>query len=523
MMIDFSKTPTLADIARAQADARPTEPAFVRDGEVTSFAEFDARVSRIAQRLLAAGLQTGERVAVLSKNTEAFYELMFGAAKARATLAPVNFRLAAPEIAYILKDSGARFLFVGADFVELAEKALVDFPEKPILVALDAPREGYLAYRRWRDDLATRDPMLKAQPHDDVLQLYTSGTTGLPKGVQLTNANYHAFLSLARSVEGFNYQAGEFVLNAMPQFHVAGANIGIIGLSTGSTIVVLKDLHPPTVLDLIQRHKIAHAFFVPAVILMLLQSPEMESADLSSLKTIAYGASPIAEELLLKAQARFGCRFLQLYGMTETVGAATFLPPEAHDPARGKLRSCGIAWPGIEVEIVDGEGMPLPPGQVGEVVIRAPVVMKGYWNKPDATAETIRNGWLHTGDAAYKDDEGYIFIYDRVKDMIVTGGENVYPAEVENAIFGHPAVADVAVIGVPDEKWGEAVKAVVVAKPGATIDPAAIIAYAKERIAGYKVPKSIDVVEAIPRNPSGKILRRELRKPYWEGRSRQVG
>jgi acyl-CoA synthetase (AMP-forming)/AMP-acid ligase II len=257
--------------------------------------------------------------------------------------------------------------------------------------------------------------------------------------------------------------------------------------------------------------------------MMLLQAPEMANADLSSLKTVAYGASPIAEELLVKAQARFGCRFLQLYGMTETVGAATFLPPEAHDPAKGKLRSCGLAWPGIDVEIVDADGKALPPGEVGEIVIRAPVVMKGYWNKPEATAETIRDGWLRTGDAAYKDADGYFFIYDRVKDMIVTGGENVYPAEVENAIFGHPDVADVAVIGVPDEKWGEAVKAVIVAKPGCTIDPAAIIAHARERIANYKVPKTIDVVEAIPRNPSGKILRRELRKPYWEGRARQVG
>ena len=522
-MIDLSKATTLADVARAQADARPTEIAFVKEGAATSFADFDARASRIAQRLLAAGLQPNDRIAILSKNTDAFYEILFGSAKARTALAPVNFRLAAPEIAYILKDAGARFRFVGVDFIDLAEKALADMADKPVLVALDEPREGYETYVRWRDGLATRDPMLKAAPDDDVLQLYTSGTTGLPKGVQLTNANYHAFLSLARSVEGFNYQAGERVLNAMPQFHVAGANIGIIAVSTGSTTTILKDLIPAVTLDLIERHKINHAFFVPAVIMMLLQAPEMANADLSSLKTVAYGASPIAEELLVKAQARFGCRFLQLYGMTETVGAATFLPPEAHDPAKGKLRSCGLAWPGIDVEIVDADGKALPPGEVGEIVIRAPVVMKGYWNKPEATAETIRDGWLRTGDAAYKDADGYFFIYDRVKDMIVTGGENVYPAEVENAIFGHPDVADVAVIGVPDEKWGEAVKAVIVAKPGCTIDPAAIIAHARERIANYKVPKTIDVVETIPRNPSGKILRRELRKPYWEGRERQVG
>jgi acyl-CoA synthetase (AMP-forming)/AMP-acid ligase II len=195
----------------------------------------------------------------------------------------------------------------------------------------------------------------------------------------------------------------------------------------------------------------------------------------------------------------------------------------AHDPAQGKLRSCGIPWPGIDIKLVDGDGQEVKRGEVGEIVIRAPVVMKGYWNKPEATAETIRNGWLHTGDAAYQDEDGYIFIYDRVKDMIVTGGENVYPAEVENAIFGHPQVADVAVIGVPDEKWGEAVKAIVVAKAGETVDEASVIAWARERIAAYKAPKSVDVVAAIPRNPSGKILRRELRAPYWEGRTRMVG
>ncbi|MDX2235610.1 MAG: AMP-binding protein, partial [Hyphomonadaceae bacterium] len=226
---------------------------------------------------------------------------------------------------------------------------------------------------------------------------------------------------------------------------------------------------------------------------------------------------------LVRAQARFGCGFLQFYGMTETVGAGTYLPPEAHDPAKGKLRSCGIPWPGVEVKVVDAEGAEMPVGAVGEIVIRAPIVMKGYFNKPDGTAEAIRNGWMHTGDAAYKDADGYFFIYDRVKDMIVTGGENVYPAEVENAVFGHPAVADVAVIGVPDDKWGEAVKAVVVLKPGESADEAAIIAWARERVAGYKAPKSVDFVSAIPRNPTGKVLRRELRKPYWEGRERMVG
>ncbi|TPW03844.1 MAG: AMP-dependent synthetase and ligase [Alphaproteobacteria bacterium] len=357
----------------------------------------------------------------------------------------------------------------------------------------------------------------------DIVQLYTSGTTGNPKGVQLTNANYLAFLSMSKDVAGFDYKDNETVLGAMPLFHVGGTNPVLAGYASGSTLAILRDISPAGLLDLIAREKINHGFIVPAVILMLLNAPEIEGADLSSLKTISYGASPIAQDVLERAQKRFGCDFLQFYGMTETVGAGTYLPAAAHDPAKGKLRSCGIPWPGVEVRVVDANDNEVPLGEVGEIVIKAPIVMKGYFNKPDATAEAVRDGWMHTGDAAYMDADGYFFIYDRVKDMIVTGAENVYPAEVENAVFGHPSVADVAVIGVPDDKWGEAVKAVVVLKPGASPDAESIIAYARDKVAAFKVPKSIDFVEAIPRNASGKVLRRELRKPYWEGRERMVG
>jgi len=226
--------------------------------------------------------------------------------------------------------------------------------------------------------------------------------------------------------------------------------------------------------------------------------------------------------VLLRAQQTFGCEFLQVYGLTETTGGGTFLAPDDHVPSRGKLRSCGKPAPGHAIKVVDGDGKEVSTGEVGEILIKAPNVMKGYWNKPDATRGAIKDRWFHTGDAGFFDEEGYLYIHDRVKDMIVSGGENIYPAEVENALFGHPGVADAAVIGVPDPKWGEAVKAIVVRKEGANPDPSEIIAWARERIAGYKLPKSVDFVETIPRNPSGKVLRRELRQPYWEGRDRQV-
>jgi acyl-CoA synthetase (AMP-forming)/AMP-acid ligase II len=260
----------------------------------------------------------------------------------------------------------------------------------------------------------------------------------------------------------------------------------------------------------------------PVMINALLQTPGVETADFSSLKAVSYGASPISEAVLVQATKTFGCDFIQFYGMTETTGAGMTLGPAEH---RGKLlRSCGRPWATLEARVADEDGRELPRGQIGEIEMRGPIIMAGYWNRPEATAETIRpDGWLRTGDAGLMDEDGYVFIHDRLKDMIVSGAENVYPAEVENAIQGCPGVADVAVVGVPDDRWGEAVKAVVVAMPGEAPDPADIIAWARQRIAGFKAPKSVDFIDALPRNASGKVLRRELRRPYWEGRSRKVG
>ena len=364
--------------------------------------------------------------------------------------------------------------------------------------------------------------MLPVAPGDDVIQLYTSGTTGHPKGVQLTSGNYLAIIRAAEEMGVGAYGPDDVILIAMPFFHVAGVNIGLFSLAQGSRGIVLGDIDPQAILKLIETKKINHAFLVPAVILFLTQQPNVHKTDFSSLKMISYGASPIAADLLLAAKEIMGCDFMQVYGLTETTGGGTTLPPEDHDPARGKLRSCGRPSPGHDIRVVDADGRALPPGDVGEIQIRASNVMKGYWNKPDASAKALEGGWFRTGDAGYFDKEGYLYIHDRVKDMIVSGGENIYPAEVENAIFGHPAVADVAVIGVPDEKWGEAVKAIIVRKPGVAAEASDIIAYARDRIAGYKLPKSVDFVDALPRNPTGKILRRELRAPYWEGRARQV-
>ncbi|HKP78666.1 MAG TPA: long-chain-fatty-acid--CoA ligase [Phenylobacterium sp.] len=511
----------LTDIPRVHGRMQGAKVAVHFEGRDLTYAELDRRSDQVAGLLQQAGVKPGERVAWLGRPSEAWYEIFFGTAKARACLAPINARLATPEIAFILKDSGANVFFVTPEFFECA-RAVAEHAGRPVrVIAVGGEHPTFESYAALRE--AAPAPRLQTpQASDDVLQLYTSGTTGQPKGVRLSNANYSAFLALRRLVDGFAYDAEDTVLILMPMFHVAGTNISFSGLAAGARLVLQAEFAPQAVLRAFGEQKVAHVFLAPVMINALLQAPGVQDADVSSLKTISYGASPISEAVLAKATKTFGCGFIQFYGMTETAGAGTTLAPSEHTGER--LRSCGRPWPTLETRIADAHGDALGAGEIGEIEIRGPIVMAGYWNRPEATAETIRpDGWLRTGDAGFMDENGFFFVHDRVKDMIVSGGENVYPAEVENAILGCPGVADAAVIGVPDERWGEAVKAIVVPAPGATPDPAAIIAYARERIAAYKAPKSVDFLDALPRNPSGKVLRRELRKPYWEGRDRKVG
>tara|TARA_R100001132_G_scaffold15958_2_gene14264 strand:- start:89 stop:1660 length:1572 start_codon:yes stop_codon:yes gene_type:complete len=522
-MIDVEAMPHLADIPRVQANIRPADTAFWFEGETTSFAELETRSTQIANGLIGLGVKPDDRVGYLAKNMAVYYEMLFGAAKARATMTAVNTRLAPPEVKFILSDARVKVLFVGKDFYGLIDQIRAELPDLEHIIAIDGERDDRKAYTVWRDSQLTDPPGLKTRDGDDVIQLYTSGTTGMPKGVQLTNGNYRAVFEQAGMLEWASYDVGDAVMNAMPLFHVAGVNIGILTAAQGAKAVVLREIDPALILKLIPEHKIAHAFWVPAVILMLTQMPKVRDLDWSSLKQVFYGASPIAESLLLDAKEIMGARFTQLYGLTETGGCGTYLPPEAHDPAWGKLRSCGVPYPATIVRCLDANGNSVPTGEVGEIAIKAAFVMKGYWNRPDATKDSIDEfGFFRTGDAGYFDEDGFLYIHDRVKDMIVSGGENIYPAEVENAIFGHPAVADVAVIGVPDEKWGEAVKAIVVVKPGEDPTQDSIIAWARERIAGYKCPKTVEFIEALPRNPSGKILRKDLRETYWKNQARRI-
>lgn len=521
-MIDLEAIQTLADIPGAQARKRGDAIAMKYGDRETSYAELNRRSNRIAHALLASAIAPGDRVSVLTKNHDGWAPLFFGTALARACLAPVNCRLAASEIAFILEDAAPKFLFVGEDFFDLALNAVADLAHPPQLIALYGDHPSYVGLDDWLGTAGEDAPADRPLLSDDVLQLYTSGTTGRPKGVVLAHQNYRSFMEMATEIDGFAYDEDETIMIVMPMFHVAGTNVSFSGLAQGGRLLIVKDFAADEAIRLMEEEQVAHAFLAPAMIQMMLQQPTASAGDYSALRTIAYGASPIAEDVLRRARATFGCGFVQFYGMTESSGGGSSLSPSAHD-LPGKLTSCGIPWPQTEMAIFDAQGQPLGDGEIGEIVIRGHLVMKQYWNRPEATADTVTDGWLRTGDVGYRDADGYYFVHDRIKDMIVSGGENVYPAEVESAIMGCPGVAEVAVIGVPDEKWGEAVKALVVPLAGATLDEAAIIAWARARIAIFKAPKSVDIIPALPHNPSGKVLRRELRAPYWEGRERAVG
>jgi fatty-acyl-CoA synthase len=509
---------TLADIMRHRAATHPDRIALTFENRDTSYAALDCRASQVANGLIAARLRSASRVALLDKNHDSFFEIWFGAAKANAVLVPVNWRLAGPEIAFIVNDAEAEILFIGAEFLDALAGIRDQLTSVREVVVIDRD------YPAWRDRQISADPDLPIVGDDVCVQMYTSGTTGRPKGAQLTNTNLLTELSLLDTMgEWARWQNSDVSLVVMPLFHIAGSGYAMVGFFSGAHNVLLREVVPQQILDAIGRYGVSKACFVPAVILMLIQCPGIREADLSSLQLIIYGASPIPTALLRSALDVFKCNFAQVYGLTETTAAITCLPPEEHaDPNSQRLLSCGRPLTGVEIRIVGPAGESLGPRQVGEIVCRSALVMKGYWNLPEETAKAFSGDWFHTGDAGYLDEAGFLYIYDRVKDMIISGGENVYPAEVESALYGHPAIADVAVIGVPDERWGEAVKAIIVLKPDQQASEADIIAHARERIAGYKSPKSIDFVDSLPRTPSGKILKRELRERYWRGQERRV-
>jgi long-chain acyl-CoA synthetase len=373
------------------------------------------------------------------------------------------------------------------------------------------------AYEQWLAVADDTDPAAPVSSEDVVLQLYSSGTTGRPKGAMITSAN----LALTARMAATAWRMGPDSVNlvASPLFHIGGAGYGLTTLSQGGHTVLVREAAAAVLLAEVQRHRVTHAFWVPAVVQSVLDAPDVEQADLSSLQLVGYGGAPMTEALLTRAIDRLGCGFLGVYGMTETSGTVLVLPAQDHDPGGPRahlLRSVGRPLPWVEMSIRDPlTGEPAPDGAVGEIWVRSGQNMAGYWDQPAVTADTlVEDGWLRTGDAAHLDPEGFVFLHDRLKDMIISGGENVYPAEVENALAAHPAVADVAVIAIPHARWGETVKAVVVLRPGASLSLDEVVAFTRERLARYKCPTSLDIVDALPRNASGKVLKKDLRAAY---------
>ncbi len=506
------------DAVRNYAETRADQSALIFDDRVTSYGELELRANRVANGLSALELQPQSRVAILTGNNDYFFELWLGSALGNFVLAPINARLAPPEVAFIVNDSHTEVLIVDAPFHDLVAGIAGDLTNVRQIISL-GEHADWMAYSEWRDAQSSDPPIVSVDPKDTMIQMYTSGTTGFPKGVEL---NHASMLACVGSMMGLKpWHPNEVILVTAPLFHTAGSAWATSALQNGGTIVLLSETTPATMLKALEEHAVTQTLLVPAVIKMVLQAPECATTDFSCLKRLLYGASPIPVPVLRQAVDTFQCDFEQGYGLTETVGPVAMLRPEDHVDDR-KMQSCGKAVPGARIRVVNSDGQDCATGEVGEIIVTGVQVMNGYWNRPDDTADAIRNGWLHTGDAGFFDSDGYLYIHDRLKDMIVSGAENVYPAEVERVLTRFPGIAEVAVIGIPDKRWGEAVKAVVVAKDGETLSESDIIEYAREHIARFKCPKSVDFADSIPRNPSGKILQKELRAPYWEGHVRKI-
>ncbi|HOB14806.1 MAG TPA: long-chain-fatty-acid--CoA ligase [Novosphingobium sp.] len=504
---------SVGDLLDVTCAAYGDAPALGGRTDALSFQDLDAVVSRIASALHQEAA-TGDRIAILGRNSPEQVALLLAVLRAGMTALPINWRLAPAEVAYILRHSGARLLFADEAFCP-AIRAL-DEAQAMTVHSLDGA-----SFAAWHGACCTSTAMPAIGRDDLALLMYTSGTTGLPKGVMLTHGNVLDSLMIMGE-EPLHLGPADVVYAPAPMFHITGIGPVLRAVQTGARLIVSGLFDPDAAVRIMAHERVTYTTLAPAMIQACLAAPSLAQAPLTALRTIVYGGSPISPDTLREARAKIGCEFVQCYGLTETTGPITVLTPDDHHPDRDLLLSCGRPPAGIAVRIEGPDGAVLPVGETGEIVVSGPIVMQGYADDPDATGRTIAAGWLRSGDAGYLDADGYLFIRDRVKDMIVSGGENIYPVEVENALAAHPSVNDVAVIGVPDPRWGETVMAVIVpAKPDA--DPEEIMAFCRSRIAAYKCPRRIAMVDALPRNAAGKVLRRDLRAPYWQDRDRQVG
>ncbi|UGQ55416.1 long-chain-fatty-acid--CoA ligase (plasmid) [Rhodococcus qingshengii] len=506
---------SIADVIRRHATITPDRVALLTDNIGVSYLDLQAHSSRVAAALMKSGVSRGDRVSYLGKNSSEFFYLLIGAAQIGAIVVPLNWRLAVPELLEILADASPKVLVVGADHTRIGtEIALVNTEVEVVAInSEDAPVPGpVIEYERW-SDAEVFDLLPTAFSEDTAMLVYTSGTTGRPKGAMISHRSLLLHLQALSSVAGISDSSVS--ISTLPVFHIGGSSWTLAGLWAGCTTVQFRDVVPVQVLESIAQHKGTNLIAVPSVIQALVDALPSVEQDFKSLQRLYYGGGPVSTSVLGKALEAFDCDFVQGFGMTECALVAALEPKFHHRPEL--LRSCGRPIADTEVRLVDSESLAdVPVGDVGELWVRSPRVMSGYWNKPEITAETITSdGWLRTGDAASMDAEGFLYIRDRLKDMIITGGENVYCAEVENVLMEHPDILECAVIGVPSEKWTETVKAVVVLAPESDADQKQIVQFCRQRLAGYKCPTSVEFLPVLPRTPSGKLQKFLLREQYW--------
>lgn len=499
------------------------------DGERRiSYAQLSRRVGGLGAALEELGVAAGGRVGVLALNSLAHAEWWLGVPTCGRVLVDLNFRLTPEDVAFMIDDSAVEVLLLDDQRLELGEALRASCPSLRALVQAEPGpcREGWLAHEELIVRAAASPPRLE---QDQLAAIsYTGGTTGRPKGVMLSHGNLLA--NARHNLVATGHRHDDRFLHIPPMFHVAGTSNLFAATWVGATQVILPRFDAGAVAATIEREQITHAVLVPTMLEMLLRALEERPADLSSLRNLQYAASPISPELQRRAMKRFECELAQFYGMTETAPTVTHCTPEDHrrgaageEPYKTRLRSMGAPVPGVQVQIRGEDGVELAPGQIGEVWVRGPNVMLGYWNRPQATEEALIEGWYRSGDAAYADQDGYLYMVDRLKDMIISGGENVYSVEVESALVEHVAVLEAAVFGVPDAQWGEAVHGVAVLAEGKDVSAADLIAHCRQRVAGFKVPRSIELrIAALPKSGAGKVLKRELRDPHWAGRERDV-
>jgi acyl-CoA synthetase (AMP-forming)/AMP-acid ligase II len=508
--------------ARETPDA---EFAVIGDRRI-SYGEANDQINRLAQAFVDGGIEKGARVAILSKNSVEYMFVYYGASKAGVVPVTLNYRLVASEWAYIINDAEAEMVYVAGEYIDQIDDIRDDLRTAKKLVAIGGTeRSGWTEFYDWIADQPSSPPEVAHSPEDDAVQMYTSGTTGFPKGAVLSQNSLT--VNLAQTAPAIDIRPNDRLLMVAPMFHVAGAWVAFSANQRGASLYIQPEFDPAEVVRAMDEDGIQCALLLPVMIQACVQMvPDAAQRSFPDLRLMMWGASPIAAGTLRSAMDIFKCEFVQAYGMTELSPVATTFSYADHlramDDSPGLLESAGRAITGTEIRIVDEDDNPVQNGTMGEIVVRGPQVMKGYWNRPEETAAAIRDGWMHTGDAGTLDDEGYMYIKDRVKDMIVSGAENVYPKTVETVLFTHPYIADAAVIGVPHEKWGETVKAVVVLRNGSTVSEDDIIDFCRDKMGGFERPTSVDFIEAIPRNASGKVLKRELREPYWEGHGRRV-